>query len=294
VKFNPVGFHTVDFPGKGQGIVPLFSPTGQKASGLNDAAGNPFWFNGQDVVGFTPSLLPPGLFGKSVTYTGAKRVESGLPITAKPKAYKIKFTKAGTFRYLCDIHPGMKGTVRVVDKDKKVPSAEADALASKKQVATALKTATSLLKTSSPPGTVSVGAAGPHGEESFAFYPNRITVPVGSTLKFSMARRSYDAHTATTGPGDPDKDRNSYLGKLAASFESPALDPIAVYPSDAPPAVPGLTPASHGNGFWNSGVLDTTSASPLPNAASVRFDAPGTYQFYCLIHPFMHATVTAQ
>jgi plastocyanin len=39
-------------------------------------------------------------------------------------------------------------------------------------------------------------------------------------------------------------------------------------------------------------VLDTSSATPLPSSNAVTFTAPGTYQFYCLIHPFMHGTVT--
>jgi plastocyanin len=66
---------------------------------------------------------------------------------------------------------------------------------------------------------------------------------------------------------------------------------MSAYPSDPPGAVAGLTPQSHGNGYWSSGVLDTTSASPLPASSRVRFDAPGTYTFYCLIHPFMKGTV---
>jgi plastocyanin len=294
VQFNPVGFHNADFPKKGGAGQPLFIPTGQKASGANDAAGAAFWFNGQDTFGFNPVLLPPGLFGKTVSYTGAKAVNSGLPLAAKPKPYKLKFPKAGTYNYFCDVHPGMKGTVKVLPKGKKVPTAAQDAARKKAQVDTALKTAKSLQNTTPATGTVSVGAAGPHGEEIFAFFPSKVTVPVGSTLRFAMAKDSFEAHTATTGPGNPEKERDSYLGKLAASFESPTLDPAALYPSDPPPAVPGLTPTSHGNGFWNSGVIDTASASPVPDSASVRFDAPGTYEFYCLIHPMMHGTVTVQ
>ena len=30
----------------------------------------------------------------------------------------VKFTKSGTFTYYCDIHPGMKGTVKVLAKSK--------------------------------------------------------------------------------------------------------------------------------------------------------------------------------
>ena len=41
-------------------------------------------------------------------------------------------------------------------------------------------------------------------------------------------------------------------------------------------------------------VLDASSATPLASNNSVRFDAAGTYTFYCLIHPFMQATITVQ
>ena len=42
-----------------------------------------------------------------------------------------------------------------------------------------------------------------------------------------------------------------------------------------------------------SGALDRSSTTPqLPPSSLVTFSAPGTYQFYCMIHPFMHGTVT--
>jgi plastocyanin len=50
----------------------------------------------------------------------------------------------------------------------------------------------------------------------------------------------------------------------------------------------------HGNGFWNSGALDRVSATPLPQASQVTFGAPGTFTYYCLIHPFMKGTVVVQ
>ena len=86
------------------------------------------------MLGFTPALGPPGLYGKKATYTGAKRVESGAPLSQKPKPFTVKFTKAGTFTYYCNIHSGMKGTVKVVSKSHSVPSAKADAKTLKTQV----------------------------------------------------------------------------------------------------------------------------------------------------------------
>jgi hypothetical protein len=109
-----------------------------------------------------------------------------------------------------------------------------------------------------------------------------------------MHPASYDVHTATTGPGNPETERNSYLGQIAASFEGAAFDPRGVYRSEAPPTQGTLSPALHGNGFWSSGVMDRSTGTPPPAEDSVTFGAAGTYQFYCLIHPFMHATITVQ
>jgi hypothetical protein len=104
--------------------------------------------------------------------------------------------------------------------------------------------------------------------------------------------------TATTGPGNPEDQPNSYLGTLAASFQEQVIDPRATFQSEEPPTSATLTPTLHGNGFWNSGIMDRAGGAlprlPLPGSNSVRFGAPGTYVFYCLIHPFMRGTVIVQ
>jgi plastocyanin len=294
IKFLPVGFHTVDIPAKGGKPLGLFAPAGT-TSGVLDAAGNPFWFNGQPQLGFTPALGPPGLYGKKAAYTGAKRIESGLPFAEHPKPFTVKFSKAGTYTYYCNIHAGMKGTIKVVAKSHKVPSATADAKTLKNQVASTLKTAKALASTTVAPGNVSVGASGKGGVERFAMFPAAQTVPVGTTLKFSMSAKTFDVHTATFGPGDPENQPASYLGQLEQHFQNDQVAPSqAVYPSEPPGTVGGLSPTLHGNGFWNSGAMDNASATPLPSSNSVTFTAPGTYTFYCMIHPFMKGTVTVQ
>jgi plastocyanin len=301
VRFLPVGFHSFDFPARGEDPIPLISPNGQKVSGVNDAAGQPFWFNGQDQVGFTPALVTGSTFGKKLSFKGSKRIISGLPLGPNLKPITVTFKKVGKFTYFCNIHGGMKGTVTVKAKGKKVPSKKADKRAVKRQVARSLKVAKSLPKTTPPANTVDVGVAGKHGEEFFGFVPSQMTVPTGTTLNFRMSPGSFEVHTATTGPGNPGADPNDpstgspgYLGEIAKSFESPVIDPRGAYPSEQPPTIGTLTPTLHGNGFWNSAVMDTIPGSPLPASNSVTFGAPGTYDFYCLIHPFMKATVTVQ
>ena len=294
VKFLPAGFHSIDFPPRGGAMLPLISPTGEKVSGVNDAAGAPFWFNGQDMFGFTPLLGPPGTFGKKVSFNGSKRVASGLPLGEGLKPITVTFKKVGKFTYYCNIHAGMKGTVDVKAKGKSIPSDKSDKKALARQVATALSTSKRLQNTQVPANTIDVGAAGKHGEELFAFVPSAVTIPTGSSLTFRMHPASYDVHTATTGPGNPETEPSSYLGQVSAGFNSPVFDPRGVYPSEAPGQGATLTPALHGNGFWNSGVMDTASGTPLTSSNSVRFGTPGKYEFYCMIHPFMHATVTVQ
>jgi plastocyanin len=289
VRFVPTSFHTVDLPNKGGKPLALLAP-GAAVSGSLDAANSPFWFNGQPAFGFNPAVVL-GSLGKKVTYTGAKTVESGLPISAHPKPMTVKFTKAGTYTYYCNVHAGMKGTVRVLAASKKIPTAAADKKTLAKQIATAAKSGLGLGRASQPADTISVGSAASHGVEYYGFVPGTLTVPHGTTVTFQMSAKSREDHTATTGPGDPEKQPSSYLGALSASFNAPMIDPRATYPSDSPAAPAALSPTLHGNGFWNSGVMDTVSASPLPSSSKVTFSTPGTYQFHCLIHPFMHGTV---
>jgi plastocyanin len=294
IKFVPTGFHTVDIPRKGGSALGLILPTGQTIAGANDAAGAPFWFNGQSNVSFNPALVK-SIFGKKATYTGAKRIESGLPLAQRPKPFSVKFTKTGTYTYYCDIHAGMKGTIKVVSNKSSVPSAKEDKRELNTQIASDLKAAKKLAHTVTPANTVSVGASSSGGVEYYGFFPANLSVGAGTTVTFRMSSNSFEDHTATTGPGDPENQPTSYLGVIAASFQGAAFDPRGVFPSEAPGSIGALTPTFHGNGFWNTGVMDHSSTTPaLPASNAVTFSAPGTYQFYCMIHPFMHGTVVVQ
>lgn len=293
VAFTPVGFHSVDLPPRGGRPLPLITATGKKVAGVADEAGAPFWFNGLDELGFN-RLLQQSRFGKTIRLT-PQRLRSGLPLADKPKPMNVRFPRAGLFRYYCNVHPRMRGSVRVVGKDRRADSARSIAKRVRTQAATALAEARRVPAATKPPAnTVSVGAEGRNGVTYFDFVPKTVTVPVGTSMLFAMPARSTEDHTATTGPGDPAKEPNSYLGALAGSFQRPAFDPRATYPSEQPPAIGALSPALHGNGFWNSGVMDTIAGSPPPPANAVTFAAAGKYRFFCLIHPFMSATVTVQ
>src|SRR5581483_10542411 len=122
-KAQSSGFHSIDFPAKGGSDLPLIVP-GKTVTGLNDFAGNPFWFDGKvPALGFNPALFAPT--GGS-TYDGSKRAASGLPLNPKGKPFRLKFTKAGVYKYFCDVHYGMVGYVVVKGKGQSIPSAAAD------------------------------------------------------------------------------------------------------------------------------------------------------------------------
>ena len=93
VRFVPVGFHSVDLPPRGDPL-PLASPTGEDVAGVNDEAGQAFWFNGQPQLGFTPSLGQM-LWGKKVNFNGSKRRNSGLPLADDVKPLTVAGPRSG-------------------------------------------------------------------------------------------------------------------------------------------------------------------------------------------------------
>ena len=281
-KTRQNGFHSIDFPKKGGKPLPLILPTGKTVTGVLDFANNPFWFDGKvPELGFNPALFAPSTGG---TYNGSKAIDSGLPVQQKVADFKLKFTKAGTYKYYCNVHPGMVGVVVVLAKGKKVPSARDDAKTLAKSETAYIAGSKKLVKTKPTGANVDVGAVGANGLELFAMSPTKLTVKTGTTVKFSMAKRTREVHTATFGP-------SGYVNALANAFATaPTFPGNAIYPSD-PPGTVTLNQTSHGNGFANTGAMDDDKATPLPSSGTIKFTQPGTYNFICLVHPFMHGTV---
>jgi plastocyanin len=283
VTFVQSGFHTIDLPGTAGKALPLIS-AGAPITGVNDAAGNPFWFNGKlPSLSFTPALLTRS---KGTTYDGTTRLDSGLPsFNGKPKPFTIKFTKSGTYKYFCDVHPGMVGFVTVKPKNATIPTAKQDAAALTTQLKRDLAEAKPLSKTKVGPNKVSLGEAGRNGVELYAMFPSTLTVKAGSVVTFSISKQSLEVHTATFGPTkyltDLDQGLLVDLGQTAQGL----------YPSDPPPSPIPLSPTLHGNGFGNIGAVDNDVVTPNLSAGQVKFTTPGTYQFICLVHPLMHGKV---
>jgi plastocyanin len=291
VRWTLNGFHTVTFAAKGKKTPTLISPDlANKVAGANDAAGAPFWFNGQVRL----ILGPQGAFpvgGK--TYDGSKPASSGAPLAdGKPKPYTLKFTKAGSFGYVCTIHLGMKGRVKVVAKSKRVPSASADKTAAKEEFAKSVALGKKLGASAGPTGN-EVWAGNDNREVSvLRFFPAKKSVPVGTTLTLSMPKSTTELHTFSFGPAAYLKTQaDGFIAPDASVPPVPVFNPLIAFPSDPPPTLGGPTGANHGNGFVNTGVLDRDPATPSPGSTQIRFDTAGTYDYICLIHPFMKGQI---
>jgi plastocyanin len=300
VKFAFAGFHLVNLPKQGGGAPGLAAPDPtHPAAGVADAAGTPFWFNGQGIP-----VIPPvvGLgTGSGKGYTGAQELGSGFPAgNGPPKPFVVKFPKAGSYTYFCPLHPGMKGTVAVVAKSKPVPSAKADGARVKAQLARAFA-ALKQLDASKGPGadTVTAGPDNRHGGVLLRFTPGDLKTKVGTPVTLEMSDRSSEVHTFTFA-----KDVKA-AGKLAEkTFVGPlpgtgktgppilAIDPKYAYPSETPGTPASYDGTNHGDGFLNSGVLDGDPGTPFPQKFTVSFSKPGTYSYLCAIHTFMTGKIT--
>jgi plastocyanin len=295
VKFTIAGFHAVNFVKKGDPAPGLTEPfPGGSVSGAKDAAGQDFWFNGQAQLILNPTLVSGTK--SPATYDGTKAVASGAPLGAgAPKPWLVRFSKAGSYTFYCPIHPGMEGKVTVVAKNKRIPSAKADAARAKTQLASALTSLKKLDKKAAPTGDVVVAGPDSKADTLFRYTPAKKTVKAGTTLTLTMTQGTRETHTFTFS-----KDTNE-LETLAKNFIAPlpgtgtngppalGLAAAAVYPSEPKDLVEDG--AVHGTGFVNTGALDGSSQTPLPLSAKVTFTAPGTYHYICLIHPEMKGEV---
>jgi plastocyanin len=297
VAWTFAGFHNVDLPKKGGTQLMLAVPDPSKpATGVNDAAGQPFWFNGQGTP-IVPQEVALGT-GNNKSYNGAASLASGLPLAAKPKPWVVKFTKAGTYTYFCTLHPGMTGRVTVVAKTKPAETSRAVIAAATKQLVRGLSTLKRLDRQKvTAANTVVAGPDAKGGPVLYRFSPSALTTRVGTPVTLQMTAGTTEDHTFTFARDVRTAGRaaeNEFLAPLpGAGPPTFAFSPKWAYPSDAPGAPVSYDGTNHGDGFLNSGVLDGNSKTPFPQKFTVSFSKPGTYTYFCAIHPFMVGKITA-
>ncbi len=295
VRWRINGSHTVTFLNRHRRPGQLIADLKVRVSGVDDAAGIPFWFNGKPTVLSNPDVL---LSRGGGAFERTRVLSSGLALgSTRSRGYTLRFPKPGRFSYVCLLHPDMTGTVVVERRRARIPSRGDDRKQAAKELEAVVRAATvkeGAAVVSPVAGGTSVIQAGNDGA-NFAlrkFFPSEASVPVGVAITLRVSPHSDADHTFTFGPADLVKGLSDRLVTRKSSRRYEQL-PQAIWASDA--TLPPLTPTVHGNGFLNTGILDTGALgdSPLPllSNASVTFTVPGTYALVCLLHPGMQATV---
>lgn len=281
---------------------------------------------------FSPSTLTvdPGTVvrwrnndSREHTVTSTGTFDSG--IMAVGATFRRTFTTAGTYRYLCAIHPDMTGTITVRTAAGATPPPPPPA-------------------TPTPPPTAPPPTPAPGSNTvavvDFAFNPTPIDVVAGATV--TWINNGAAIHTVTASDGSFD---SGFMaaggGRFQRRFSTPGTFPYlcALHPSmtgvvrvsgangaTPPPAAsptPAPTPPSARGAnelrdfafvpssirvtpgttvTWvNTGAAPhtvTDRAGAFDSGLLVRgarwsrtFTTPGTYQLLCSIHPEMHATL---
>jgi len=260
------------------------------------------------------------------TFSGGNDVElAGLfpafdPKTGNPTPvdWKIKVNApAGTYSYLCWIHPGMTGTFTVVDAGQPATTqAQIDAatpaqFAADQSAALAAEQAANAPQyTGGAPGTrtyqVSVGVGGDHFS-ILEMLPQHLSLVAGDQVQY-LWKDSDEVHTV--GFPTDDKRLNAPFGfNCGTSFQNP---PSGNGPPPAPPCVrpgathpdligdPGNAPAgtvlTDPKQLVDSGLLGGTGYGISPSAQqwSIKTNgatAAGSYSYQCMVHDWMHGTL---
>ncbi|RMF78385.1 MAG: LysM peptidoglycan-binding domain-containing protein [Chloroflexi bacterium] len=237
-----------------------------------------------EIPQVNPAVALPSIQSGSV-YTGGG-ANSGLPADGPPIFSLVIDLAPGTYNYVCDVHPGMNGTIEVVADDVPVPSqaevmmqagAEIGALAGPTFGIIEELEANNLLGVADENGVahVQADASGAGRVSVQQFFPFTVEIEVGQTVEWSIPPDAADPHTVTWQP-----------------LRGQDIVPI---PQDAGPPIlgfgPGFTPNIPPNGEVGRGV-NFNSALLFPGQTfSLTFTEPGAYPYVCNIHPAMQGTI---
>jgi plastocyanin len=261
ITFSSAIFHSAAY-GLKQPELALADPKKEKYASLADAAGKPFYF-----VGLAKSIYNGQAFGPF----GPKTISGGTPTSsgalspagpnAKPATYTYTFPKAGTFKLLCTVHPGMKATVVVKPAGAIVPMTPTQVSAQALQeVNAAWAKAKAIAAAATPPAnTVYMGA----GKETtiFGYFPNKLSVKAGTTVTF-VNKSPAEPHNVTFGP----KKYIQSLQKKTDLFPGPPgapnqVAPFLVYGSE-PKGQYRFDGGTHGNGFMATPLTIGAGSEP--------------------------------
>lgn len=238
---------------------------------------------GPDGVFLNPAAAFP-LGGTS--YAGTGMVGSGL--LNKGDHWSLTFTKAGTYSYLCLIHRGMGGSVKVVDNGQGVDTQAAADVRKTAQINGDLATkAVPIIMANTgelPTGGATVGVAAGIGNgpvDVQRFLPRRVTIHEGESVSW-IWRTDETPHTITFFGGAPPPP------VVIPQPQTGGPPRLQLNPAVLAPA--GSAVDWNGGSFLNSGFLQPMPGTPNPEFG-VHFSVAGTFDYVCLLHEGMVGTV---
>jgi plastocyanin len=251
--------------------------------------------NGKPLPQVNPQIFFPSGPKSGAAYEGGE-AGSGVPLpmpNAPPPspAFSLKIdVKPGTsVAYLCDIHPGMAGSLAVVEDSETIPSpaevAVQAALEFGASIGAASEAAIKLEAESakmipSTGGQASVQMGNDVGRAvTLQFFPYVTTIKAGESVTWKFGDSAVEPHTVSMPP---------IRGQEVVPMPQEGKPPIlAVGPSLAPMTQSGAT-VKAGEKF-SSGLL-----VPVPGKVptfTLTFAEPGVYPYTCNIHPAMNGVV---
>lgn len=286
MRYSTLSFHTVTYLGGANAGPPIMpDPSGAKYAGIKDASNSSFWFEGLPKFIYNPQVFGP--VGTPAVQPGGIHSSGVVAASdAGPGTTTLSFPKAGRYKLVCLLHPGMTQTVIVKRKKAKVDTKVAVRTRIAKESTAAWARSNAAALTVVPPNTVLEGAD--NGQTTLlAFLPATLTVKVGTTVNL-VNRAPTEIHNVAFGPQD------WILPFMAATDLLPLgppgtpnqASPVLIYGSE-PPGRYLYDGSNHGNGFLATGLTDDQPGDPpngLPQTTSVTFTKPGTYHYFCLIH----------
>lgn len=239
-----------------------------------------------------PPMINPAFFFPTPPtgpYDGRSYINSGF-LEPDASRFSVTFSTAGSFGYVCLIHPEMTATIEVVAPGTAgiTTQAAVDQLAATHMGAVHEAQVTAILATRQSPRPVD-SANG--GQTQFvragtdwrgghldvlAFLPGDLTINAGDTVVWYIDHRIPHSVTfAQEGMPPPPpfapSPQPSGPPRLVLAEGARMARPSAVYD-------PGM--------FFNSGIFGDIANQTLGGAGawSLTFDQPGTYEYFCYLH----------
>ncbi len=264
-----------------------------------------------------PPMFHPDVFFPTPPqgpYDGTTFISSGF-MEPKGSEFAVTFARQGRFDYVCLIHPPMVGTVEVVAPGSSglTTQAEVDAYnvnhtatVHTPEIAEIYATRNLATQVPGPGGTtvwsVRSGTNVRYGHVDVNdFFPKTVTVRQGDTVVWFNDNQDIP-HTVTFPvPGaEPPEFLVPTLPDGTPITGPPPEPPPPGGPPPDPSSLPRLvlgpgglpsrsSPTHTGSGFYNSGVIG--DPNPMAgNTWALTFDAPGVYDYECVVHSDMGMT----